>query len=125
MPCSYSCEKTMKWAWKLRAEIKKREPEFVKLTDAYLKMAFLVFYERKFYCFEGTLENNKIKYRDVLFTALDKKLDLYGEDFKKGDSLKLEGRSILIYKKDKLIKTIEIAYNAFAPEYPFLIDFNE
>ena len=125
MPCSYSCEKTIKGAGTLRAEIKKREPEFVKLTDEYLKMAFLVFYERKFYCFKGTLKNNEIKYKDFLFTALDKKLDLYGENFKKGDALKLEGRSILIYKKGVLIKTIQVPYNVFAPEYPFLIDFNE
>lgn len=123
MPCSYSCPATIKTAGKLRGEIKKREPEFVELSDKLLKMPFLVFYERKFYCFEGGLKDNEIKYRKAYFAGPDNTLDTWGKYFEKADCLRLRGRRLSIFKKEKLIRRIDIELGNFAPEYPFMIQF--
>lgn len=124
MPCSYDCKETIKLAGRLRKEIQKREPDYVKLADQYLKMPFLVFYERKIYCFDGILKENTIRYNKVYFVPPDSSNNLYLNDFKQADSLRLEGRRILLFKKDKLIKIINVELKNFAPEYPFLIQFS-
>ncbi|MBL7197461.1 MAG: hypothetical protein ISS47_05140 [Candidatus Omnitrophica bacterium] len=123
MPCSYDCKKTSILVNKLREEIKIREPDYVKITDQYLKMPFLVFYERKFYCFEGQLKGNLLEFRKVYFPSPDESKDIYGEEFRKADSLKLQGREIFLYRKGKILKTISVPLNEFAPEFPFLIQF--
>lgn len=123
MPCSYSCLETIKLAGKLRKEIKKREPQYVELTDKYLKMPFLVFYERKFYCFEGVLNDNEIKYKKVYFSSPDKSKDTYSKYFRDANSLRLQGRRLIILKNNRVLKEIDIKLNNFAPEYPFLIKF--
>jgi len=123
MPCSYSCKETIKLAGQLREAIKKLEPDYVRLTDTYLKMPFLVFYERKFYCFDGVLKGNEIRYKNVYFSSPDKSKDDYGKYFKKADLLKLEGRRIVLLRKNTIIRSIDIELNDFAPEFPFLIKF--
>jgi hypothetical protein len=123
MPCSYDCANTINLVRKLRKEIKKREPEFVKLADERLKMPFLVFYERKFYCFEGELKDNFLRYKKAYFCSPDLIKDIYGNYFKEADSLKLEGRKISLFRRDKIFKTLDIPLTNFAPEYPFLIQF--
>ena len=123
MPCSYNCEETIKLVKKLREEIKKREPDYVDLTDGYLKMPFLVFYERKLYCFDGVLKNNEIKYKRFYFPSIDKKKDTYGEYLRDADTVRLEGRTIIFLKGDMVLNKIESELNNFAPEYPFLIQF--
>jgi len=123
MPCSYSCAATIKMVAKLRKEIKKREPEFVELTDQYLKLPFLVFYEQKFYCFEGKLTDNEIKYKKFYFAGSDKSKDIYGEYFKEADTLRLQGRELTILKNKRVLKKINIKLNKFAPEYPFMVRF--
>lgn len=124
MPCSYSCAATIEIVTKLRNEIKKREPEFVELTDKCLKLPFLVFYERKFYCFEGTLKNNEIKYRKAYFAGPDPSKDIYGEYFKEADTVRLQGRELIILKNNRVIKKANIKLSDFAPEYPFMIKFS-
>lgn len=123
MPCSYSCVATIKLAGRLRREIKKRDPKFIELADQFLKMPFLVFYERKYYCFNGVLNNNEIKYKDFYFPYSGRNKDIYGEHFKLADSLRLKGRRIVLLKKNKILKRIDIKCNSFVPEYPFLIQF--
>lgn len=123
MPCSYSCGETIKLAGKLRKEIRKRDSEYVELTDKYLKMPFLVFYERKFYCFDGRLKDNEIKYKEVYFPSPDKNKDTYAKYLKEADTLRLEGRRIILLKRNRIIKTIDVELSNFAPEYPFLIKF--
>lgn len=123
MPCSYSCSETIKLAELLRREIRKREPELIEQVDRKLKMPFLVFYERKFYCFNGVLKKDKIYYKDVYFPSPEISKDIYGEDLRESDALNLKGRTIVLYKKNKLFKKIEVSLNNFAPEYPFLIKF--
>ncbi|PIQ88757.1 MAG: hypothetical protein COV72_06755 [Candidatus Omnitrophica bacterium CG11_big_fil_rev_8_21_14_0_20_42_13] len=124
MPCSYSCRQTIKLANKLRNEIKKREPEYVKITDSRLKMPFLVFYERKFYCFDGELRGNLVRFKRAYFPAPHRHEDRYSADFKKIDRLELKGRSIVLFKRNKILKNLDVPLNTFAPEYPFLIQFS-
>lgn len=123
MPCSYDCQHTVKLVKKLRIEIKKREPDYVKLTDKYLKMPFLIFYERKFYCFKGGLKNNFLRYKEAYFLSPERAKDTYGQDFMQADLLTLRGRSIILYCRKKVLKIINIPLVSFAPEYPFLIQF--
>ena len=123
MPCSYSCEETIRLAGKLRKEIKKREPEYSGLIDRYLEMPYLVFYERKFYCFEGTLRGNEIKYTDFYFPSPDAAKDTYGQYLQRADSLRLQGREVILLKRNKVLNKIEVGLTDFAPEYPFLIQF--
>jgi hypothetical protein len=124
MPCSYDCAQTMRLAAKLRKEIKKREPGYVQLADRYLKMPFLVFYERKFYCFSGKISGRFLSYDKVYFPSPDKSKDTYGAFLAKGDMLELRGRSLIIYRARKRIDILEVPLNNFAPEYPFLVQFS-
>lgn len=125
MPCSYNCVKTINLVKGLRKEIQKREPHFVRLTDQYLKMPFLVFYERKFYYFKGaTLKNNFLKYKRVYFAGMDDTKDVYGQDLKRTDTLQLNGRILTLFRKKRLVKKIVVPLTNFAPEYPFLIQFS-
>lgn len=121
MPCSYSCHETIKLAGKLRLEINKREPGYVKLTDEYLQMPFLVFYEKKYYCFKGEVKNSLLEYEKVYFSSPTQSNDIYGELFRNADSLKLHGRSIVLHRGRKISKVIDIPLQNFAPEFPFLI----
>lgn len=123
MPCSYSCKKTIETTSGLRKAIKKNEPGFVELIDRFLKMPFLVFYERKFYCFEGTLKGNEIRYTQVYFPSPDRSLNVFGEHLRRADSLRLEGGKVILKKKNKKVGVLEPTRNKFAPEYPFLIHF--
>ena len=123
MPCSYSCKETIKLAGRLREEIKKKEPGYVELTDRFLKLPFLVFYERKFYCFEGELKNGEIKYEDFYFPSPDKSKDIYSKDFEKADRLRLEGRRLILLRNNKIVRKIDVGLSNFAPEYPFIIKF--
>lgn len=123
MPCSYSCHETIKLAGKLRFEINKREPGYVKLADEYLQMPFLVFYEKKYYCFKGELKNNLLEYKKVYFCSPDKMNDIYGEFFRNANSLELQGRCIILYRDKNMIQSIDIPLQNFAPEYPFLTQF--
>lgn len=121
MPCSYSCQETIKLAGKLRLEINKREPGYVKLADEYLQMPFLVFYEKKYYCFKGEIKNNLLKYEKVYFSSPTQSNDMYGEFLKNADSFKLHGRSIILYRGKKIFKVTDIPLRNFASEYPFVI----
>ncbi len=123
MPCSYSCSGTIKMVTRLRQEIKKREPKYVELTDRFLKMPFLVFYERKLYCFEGSLKGNEIKYKSFYFPCPDNSKDEFSQYLKQADRLSLNGRKISFFKGRDLIRQVEVKLNTFAPEYPFLISF--
>ncbi len=123
MPCGYACAETIRLALKLRKEIKKREPAYAALTDQYLQLPFFVFYEKKIYCFEGTLKNHEIKYRNFYFSSFDRSEDMYSVDFEKADTLRLEGRRILLLRRNKIYKKMNITLKKFAPEYPFLTQF--
>jgi len=125
MPCSFACRQTVKLVGGLYKEIKKREPEFVATIDRYLKMPFLVFYEHKFYAFEGRLtDKNEISYSEVHFVSPNESNNIYQERLSRGNCLRLEGRSIIIYKNKKAIDNICVPFTNFACEYPYIIQFS-
>lgn len=124
MPCAYDCAETIRRTGQLRKEILKREPLFVQKTDRYLKMPFLVFYERKFYTFEGNFNaQGFLSYRKAHFVSPDRSKDAYGRDLDEANGLKLEGRTIHLYRKKKFFKSFSVPLKSFAPEYPFLMQF--
>jgi len=123
MPCSYNCKATIELVARLKKEINKREPAYVRIVERFLKRPFLVFYEKKIYGFEGQLKGNTVRYSRVYFTSPNVTQDLYSADFAAADSLRLEGRKILLWRGRRLVKVIEPPLNDFAPEYPFLIQF--
>ena len=96
----------------------------MQLADKHLKMPFLVFYERKFYCFSGKINGGLLSYDKVYFPSPDKAQDAYGKLLAEGDRLELEGRKLIVYRKNKKIKIADIPLNNFAPAYPFLIQFS-
>lgn len=125
MPCSYNCSATIKLAGGLRKAILKREPGYVQMIDERLKMPFLVFYERKFYCFDGLMKANRVCYKKPYFPSPDFKKDTYGKFLSEADTLQLDGYRLKLTKKGKDFKNLNVGPQGnFAPEYPFLIDFS-
>ncbi len=125
MPCSFNCKKTVSYVKKLRGEVKKREPKFIKMVDERLKLPFLVFYEKKIYAFKGKLLNNKeLLYSEIYFVNAESERNVYMEELAKGNRLKLNGKIIYIYNGKNKVNTIESTKEGFAPETPFLVQFN-
>ncbi len=124
MPCTYSCAETIRLAGRLRKEIKKREPEYVTLTDHYLQLPFFVLYEKKIYCFDGRLNNDEIRY-SRFYTYEGMEEDEYSPYFKKADTLRLKGRYLTLLRRNKIQNRITIPFTKFAPEYPFLVQFTQ
>ena len=124
MPCSFNCKKTSQLIANLRKDILKREPGFVETTDKYLKLPFLVFYEKKFYCFDGVLEGDFLRYKKAFFCSQIDANNVYENEFKNADALKLQGRRIILYRRNKVMKILDVPLGNFAPEYPFLIRFH-
>ncbi len=124
MPCSYNCKSTIKLAQKIREAIYREEPGFAKEIDQRLKLPLLVFYEEKIYAFVGEIKNNILCYRDVYYIGQTTGDNLYEPDLRKGNSLFLEGKDVIILKNGRLVKRIKWQKNAFAPETPFIIQFN-
>lgn len=125
MSCSFWCKQTIKLVDCLRREIRKREPDFVTVIDRYLKLPFLVFYEHKFYAFEGKItDKDEISYSKVYFTSPNEANNIYQEVLSHGNRLKLMGRDIIIYKDKKIIDTISVPFTNYAPEYPYIIQFS-
>lgn len=124
MPCFYNCPTTLDLSAQIRAGIQKEEPEFVKAIDRHLKLPLLVFYERKFYAFEGEIKNNKIYYRKAYFIGQMPENNLYEADLNKGNCILLDDKDVVILCNGKLIKRIKWKKRYFAPEFPFIIQFH-
>jgi len=124
MPCSYHCKATISLAGRLREAIYKEEPGFVNRIDECLKLPLLVFYERKFYAFKGRIVNNTLHYKEVYFIGRIPENNLYEADLKKGDSLFIENKDIVILRGGRVVKRIKWHRKSFAPEVPFIIQFS-
>lgn len=124
MPCSYRCPETAKWASRLRDEIESEEPEFARSIDVHLKRPYLVFYEQKYYAFEGALKGRRLFYKKVFFTGGVRDNNLYERQLGAGDCLFIEDKNVVILKKGRVIERIKPSIKGFAPETPFLVDFS-
>jgi hypothetical protein len=121
MPCSYRCVKTIRLCTGLRKVLLKNEPAYVERTDRYLKMPFLVFYEKKSYMFEGRLKGTTLKYSHAYFTTHDTRQDTYGPCLKRADRIQLQGRTLVLFRGPRRLTAIHVPKTQFAPENPFLI----
>ncbi|MFA5038953.1 MAG: hypothetical protein WC732_04670 [Candidatus Omnitrophota bacterium] len=126
MPCRYDCPQTQKLAGRLRKAILKHEPGYVKRADDFLSRPYLVFYERKFYGFQGSVDKKGLlRYRSVFFPCPDTSKNILEKDLAAADALKMEGRACVLFKKNKIVKRLSTPLTDFAPEYPFLADFSQ
>jgi len=124
MPCSYACKNTICLTKDLRLAIKNEEPEFVKIIDAHLRLPFLVFYERKYYCFDGVLRKGRIYYQGVYFPDFTRGNNLYLDTLKRGNCVFIDNNDVVVLRNRTVRARIKVAKNAFAPEQPFLIQFS-
>jgi len=125
MPCSYSCINTKETALSLRKAIMDKEPEFVVAIDRHLKIPYLVVYERKFFAFEGSLENGVIRYNKVYSLSSNRNIsENYLTSLAKGDAVRVDDRDIYVSRKGKDVAVIRTEKKKFGPEYPFIIQFS-
>jgi hypothetical protein len=124
MPCSFSCEATIAYVSRLRQEILKREPDFVERLDEHLKLPYLVFRERKFYAFLGEIRDGGIGYRQVFFPDFNPEGNIYQDLLERGDFVRIEDRIMRVYNGKDLVGEVTIPLTRFAPEYPFIIQFD-
>lgn len=124
MPCAYNCKATIELARKIKKAIYAEEPEFVEKIDRHLKLPLLIFYEIKFYAFDGEIKNGKLHYKDVYFIGQMSENNLYESDLKRGNCVFLEDRDVVILNNGKLIRRIRWQRRNFAPEIPFIVQFN-
>jgi hypothetical protein len=124
MPCDFHCEDTLALSGAIRKAINAHEPEYVRLTDRYLKMHFLVLYEQKCYAFEGKVEDNVLRYQKVYSLFPRREQDKNIDDLTQADGLKLAGRKMSLFKNKRPWKVIEIPTASTAPVHPFLLKFS-
>ena len=125
MPCNFNCQKTINYAGRLRQEIAKREPEFIKAVDKKLKLPFLVFYEKKIYAFQGQLINcNELSYTKVYFVNAEPERNTYFNRLLRGNRLKIDGKMVNIYRNRDKVDVMQGPIGGFAPESPFLVQFS-
>lgn len=123
MPCSYRCEATISLVGRLRSEIQKREPGFVEAIDRHLALPFLVFFERRFYAFEGFIDNDRLYYSHVHFPDSWRPGKVYLEMLQAGNNLHIIGDTVHIFRGRREVARIgpEMRENEF--EHPFLLQF--
>lgn len=123
MPCRWDCPATVELAGRLRAGILEREPELVRRIDRHLAMPALVFYERKHFVFEGTLEGHRLDYSAVHYPdGMPDGWDLHAR-LAAGDALELLGSMVRVFREGAVVDEIEARRDGFAPERPFLVQF--
>lgn len=123
MPCSYNCKSTIDLTKRIRGAIYEEEPGLVEVIDKHLKLPLLVFYERKFYAFEGEIKSKRLYYKKAYFIGQMPENNLYEGDLKRGNCVFLEGKDVVILNNGKLVKKIKWRRTEFAPEFPFIIQF--
>ena len=125
MPCRWDCPATRELAVRLRSEVARREPELVRQVDRHLRLPVLVFYERKHFVLDGTLQGNRVEYRAVYYPdSFPDGLDLL-ERLLPGDALELEDHTVRVFNQGELVDRIQARSEGFAPEHPFLIQFDQ
>ncbi len=125
MPCSYRCRETISLVSRLRSEIQKREPGFVEVIDRHLMLPFLVFYERKFYAFDGFIDDERLYYSHVYFPDSWKPGNVYLKLLQSGNNLHISDGTVHIFTGRREVARIcaEMRENEY--ECPFLIQFGK
>ncbi|HXE71661.1 MAG TPA: hypothetical protein VNO81_03290, partial [Candidatus Nitrosotenuis sp.] len=123
MPCRFDCPATRRLAARLRAEIGRREPDFVRRIDQHLGLPYLVFRERKHYAFRGVLEGRTIRYSEVFYPDGAPEGRPYLERLARGDQVVLGEGAVDILRRGRRVDRIEGRSHGFAPEIPFMVAF--
>jgi hypothetical protein len=123
MPCSFSCQSTTDLVGRLRQEIIKREPAFARAIDRHLELPFLVFFERKFYAFQGFMSGGRLYYDRVHFPDTWRPGKAYLERLEQGDNLHIDAGNVYIYRGRRPVDVISLGYRDSVAEEPFLIRF--
>jgi len=121
LPCSYRCESTISLARRVEEKIRVVEPGFVKNTIELLKKPLLVFGERHFIIFDGTMENGEIRYSNAQYITnpgrLEEAVDFFGP-IKKANRIAFDKDKIRIMKDNSVTKTVD------KEQRWFMIDFD-
>jgi len=125
MPCRWDCPATRRLAGRLRSEVVRREPELVRQVDRHLRLPALVFYERKHFVLDGTLQGDRVEYRAVHFPDADPEGQALLERLAPGDALELQGNAVQVFRRGVLLDRIPARTEGFAPEHPFLVQFDQ
>lgn len=122
MPCSFSCEETIKIANSLRNFILDKDKNYVKIIDRHINLTYLVFKEKDIYAFEGKMiSENELSYKNCHYIDTQLYQPVYKKYFDEGDSIKVDEKTLGVYKGNQLIHTI----NKVCPEQGFLVSFSE
>jgi len=98
MPCSFNCRESILYADNLRAEILKREPDYVRRTDRHLRLPYLVFEDQFIYAFDGRMEGtDAVSYSRSRFVG-HPRCDAYSELFAGGDRLEVSGKKFRVFR---------------------------
>lgn len=105
IPCSYQCETTKALAKKVENAFRKVEPGIVEKTIKLLKKPLLVFGERNFIVFDGTLDSDEIRYKDCEYISNPARPELefrHMDELRKGDRIKMHDK-VQIFKGETLL----------------------
>jgi len=126
LPCSYRCNKTIELAKKIEDKIDEVEPDFVDKANSILKKPLLVFKEKNFIIFNGTLTKQNSKNYNLSYSSCqyfknlhrpEEIIDFF-DSIESGNNISIENNKLIIKDNNSLIKTIEKK-----PEW-FIIDFD-
>ncbi|MGE5279682.1 MAG: hypothetical protein ACM3L6_02920 [Deltaproteobacteria bacterium] len=123
MPCSFACASSLALARRIRSGIKAEEPAFAAAIDRHLRLPLLVFRERWIYAFEGVLKGQRLTYGKVAYVGNQDEGAAYLDDFKRGDSLRVDADTVAVLKRGRTIKKIAWGARQDAHGRPFLIAF--
>lgn len=115
--CTLDCKKTISWAKKIEEAVYEEEPEYVELIRHALKLPIITWGEKNSYVFDGIINDNTIKYKDVVYIG-DERDNRYGELFKSGNAVKVFDNRIEV-KGNRKITYIR----KDVPEFGFILEF--
>jgi len=114
LPCSYTCHETIQYAVKLEQAFQEVEPDFVEQMHRFASLPLLVFGERHFILFDGTLtkenESITINFNDAEYyysiSREEEKIPWAGKIFE-ADTLECIDSEIIAKKKSETLHTIK------------------
>ena len=98
-PCSFNCKESEKISKNLLEILKKENFLLSKETEEYLKMPILYSNNRNFILFNGTANENLIKYHDFYVFSSQKKAfrESFISNLKEGNEMKISDKNLVIF----------------------------
>lgn len=125
LPCSFSCEATVRYASELRSFIVSEDSSYAGLIDYVIKQPVLVIAENCAYLIIGEIQSeHECKYTGAFFIGSEPAVDRYSGRLQRGNRFRVVENMILVYRGRTLVDIIETRADKFAPEIPFLLLWN-